>query len=437
MIKTKLTWNVKQIQLMFHEKSTLAFDHPIQRQSNQWDLEQKSLLIHSILASFPIGNIYVLRENSDKIDEKNKPIYNFSVLDGKQRLTNVISFLDGEYALSDNLSAVEIDGVEYEIGGLWFSDLEEPVKYELMRFKFEIFSFEDTSNDMVEQIFLRLNNSTPLSKSQISKAKMGTDMAAFMNGLLKSKFINESVNFSASQRKSNDDQKAIIQAMMLLSKEYAEFKLVDFSETSIMNFSESVKNNYSNKQQNILLSAIEYLGDAFPDRNKSLRKISIPIILFIADFAMDHDIKPMYTRKWFEFFIDNDELQAVYKTFCSSGSTKLEKVNGRLRIMMQSFCKYFELEIPEEYWEILISEESDSDALEEIELEEIPEDIEAALLDEASIVIDESEDVDVDEIETTGADIDESELQDITLDSEDSESEQDLIVQKYAEQLAI
>lgn len=32
------------------ENKTIVFDHPMQRKPGQWDLEQQSLLIHSILA---------------------------------------------------------------------------------------------------------------------------------------------------------------------------------------------------------------------------------------------------------------------------------------------------------------------------------------------------------------------------------------------------
>ena len=95
-------------------------------------------------------------------------------------------------------------------------------------------------------------------------------------------------------------------------------------------------------------SAIQYLTDAFPEKNKQLRKISIPTLVYMADIAEDKEIKPMYFRQWFEFFTEEDELMEDYKTFCSTGSTKLEKVQGRLAVMTKSFCKYHEIEIPEE-----------------------------------------------------------------------------------------
>ena len=52
--------------------------------------------------------------------------------------------------------------------------------------------------------------------------------------------------------------------------------------------------------------------------------------------------------EWWNYFNEEDELIEVYKTFCSSGSTKLEKIKGRLAIMTKSFCLYNEVDIPAE-----------------------------------------------------------------------------------------
>lgn len=201
MIKGKQNWTVANIKKMYEDKKILSFDHPIQRQSKMWTQEQRSLLFHSILANFPIPNVYVLREDSEQIDEKGKAIYNFSVLDGKQRLTNVIAYLNGEYPLTDNIPDVTIEDETYSIAGKYFVDLDEAVRYEPLRFKFEIFTFEDCTTDDVEEIFFRLNSSVPLTTAQIAKAKVGTDIAMFINELLESRFFKTSCNFSKAQRK--------------------------------------------------------------------------------------------------------------------------------------------------------------------------------------------------------------------------------------------
>lgn len=349
MNKTKLSWTVANIDKMHDEKKVLSFEHPIQRKSEQWSDRQKSLLIHSMLANYPVPNIYVLREDSQELDEKNKPIFNYFVMDGKQRLTSVLSYIWGEFPLDENIPSITIEDVEYQIAGKYFCDLEEPVQYEIKRYKFEIIAFEECSNREIEEIFFRLNNSTPLTKSQVAKAKVGVEIAELINELLTTKFFTTSCNFSKAQLKASDDQKVLIQSMMLLdTNNVLDFELKDFSENSILEYSESIREKYSDKQCNILKSAIQYLTDAFPEKNKQLRKISIPMLVYLADAAMDKEIKPMYFRQWYEYFTQEDGLMEVYKTFCSSGSTKLEKIRGRMAVMTESFCNYLELEIPEE-----------------------------------------------------------------------------------------
>ena len=358
MNKTKLSWTVANIEKMHDEKKVLSFDHPIQRKSEQWSDTQKSLLIHSMLANYPVPNIYVLREDSQELDEKNKPVFNYFVMDGKQRLTSVLSYIWGEFPLDENIPAIIIEDVEYQIAGKYFCDLEEPVQYEIKRYKFDIIAFEECSNREIEEIFFRLNNSTPLTKSQVAKAKVGVEIAELINELLTSKFFTTSCNFSKAQLKASDDQKVLIQSMMLLdTNNVPDFELKDFSENSILEYSESIRGTYTDKQSNILKSAIQYLTDAFPEKNKQLRKISIPTLVYMADIAEDKEIKPMYFRQWFEFFTEEDELMEDYKTFCSTGSTKLEKVQGRLAVMTKSFCKYHEIEIPEELKDMVVDVE--------------------------------------------------------------------------------
>jgi len=386
MIKGKQNWTVVNIKKMYEDKCTLNFSHPIQRKSEMWSLEQKSLLIHSMLANFPIPNVYVLREDSEQLDEKGKPIFNFSVLDGKQRLTNVISFVNGDYPLSDKIPDVKIEDEVYSIASKYFTDLDEAVRYEILHFKFEIYTFEDCTNDEVEEIFLRLNGGTGLTMSQKTKAQMGTDVAAFINELLESRFFASSCNFSKAQRKNSDDEKCIMLSSMLLDSNYEGYEITDFSEKSIMEYAVSIKGKYTDKQKNILQSAIQYLSDAFPESNKSIRKILIPQLVYMADYALDKNIRSLYFRQWFEYFVSEDVLYQEFVKYTSSGSTKKQKANGRLGVMAKSFATYFEIDVPEELTDIISL-------------------VEQEILDEVS---EESENVSVIEDGSTGVDGSES-----------------------------
>ena len=375
MNKTKLSWTMSNIEKMHDEKKVLSFEHPIQRKSEQWNNQQKSLLIHSMLANYPVPNIYVLREDSQEVDAKNKPIYNYFVMDGKQRLTSVLSYMWGEFPLDDNIPNIFIEDEEYEIAGKYYCDLEQTVQYEISRYKYEIFAFEDCTDKEIEEIFFRLNNSTPLTKSQVAKAKVGVRVAEFINEVLASKFFVNSCNFSKAQLKASDDQRSLIQSMMLLDTNYVKgFELKDFSENTILEYSENIREIYNDKQKNTLKSAIQYLENAFPEKNKNIRKISIPMLIYLADVAEYDEVKPRFFRDWWSYFTEEDALFEIYKTFCSSGSTKLEKIKGRLAIMTKSFCTYFELDYPEELVDMIAEVEEKLAAKEKKAEDEVLED---------------------------------------------------------------
>lgn len=346
MIKTTLNWTVKNLKSMYDGKHTLQMDHVIQRQSGQWDGDRlkKSLLIHSILANYPVPPVYCLKE---AISEKD---YSYSILDGKQRLTTIFDFIDGRYPLDTETPAVTIEDAVYELGSKYFTDLDTECQQELLRFKFTIYGFEDADDDLIEEIFFRLNNSTPLSKPQKAMPLCGVENAKFIKSILSDRFFSEICQFSALQRRKSDDMCTLLQAMMLLDNRNGSYEFSSISADEIMRYAASIKNNYSEEQKNRLYDIIDYLEKVFPEKDKMLKKINIPIVMLAADTAMGdgHDslknlyrVGPMYFRQWFSYFFA--ECYEEYKQYCSSGSIKKEKTLKRIEIMEASLVDYFEL----------------------------------------------------------------------------------------------
>ena len=345
MIKTTLNWTIKNLKSMHDSKETLNFDHPIQRQSAQWTNLQQSLLVHSILANYPVPAVYVEKTDSAETDDKGKAIYKYSVLDGKQRMTTVFSFINGEYALNEETPAAEIEGETYTLAGRTFEELDEDVRQELLRFKFSIFAFEDATDDEIEEIFFRLNNSTPLSKPQKARPLMGTENARFINQILTGSFFTEKCNFSKLQLRKSDDMCTLLQSMMLLDHKYKDYEYASISADEVMKYSAAIKCNYSEDQKNKLLGIIDYLDEAFDEKEKLLKKINIPMVVLMADIAIKEAIEPYEFHDWFlYFFVSNKE----YSQYCSSGSIKKEKVLGRLTTMEAHFTKHFKLDAPAE-----------------------------------------------------------------------------------------
>lgn len=339
MIKTTLNWTVKQLKNMFDNKQTLSFNHPIQRQSSQWDNTQQSLLIHSLLASFPVPSIYLEKREVVDANDVEKRIYSYSVLDGKQRMTTIFSYINGEYSLSEDIPAVELEGTVYEISNKFFDELDEDIKQEILRFKFNIIAFEDVTDEEIEEIFFRLNNSTPLTKAQKSKPLAGVENSILINEITSGRFFSEKCNFSKMQLKKSDDMCALLQSMMLLDVKHRGYEYKDISQDSVMEYSKYINGNYPPETKEKLKKIIGFLDNCFYMKEKNLKKINIPIVVLLADEALERGIINSRFRSFFyDFFEHNKE---EYSQYCSSGSVKKEKTEGRIRIMKNAFEEFF------------------------------------------------------------------------------------------------
>lgn len=140
--------------------------NPKFQRRNAWKDDKRSKLIESIIIGYPIPEI-VLAE-----DPKKKRA--FIVIDGKQRLLSIASFIENsffEYWNSPVLKGLEI---RKTLNGLSFEDLKNNPRYseELRAFMNSslrctvITSFK--KNDVLYDIFYRLNSgSTPLSTQEL------------------------------------------------------------------------------------------------------------------------------------------------------------------------------------------------------------------------------------------------------------------------------
>lgn len=424
MIRNNISMTVKTLKAMKDNpsKDTIDFLSPIQRKSGMWDCKRKSMLLHSIMMNsiYSVPTVYFRK---DMIADKK---YRYSVIDGIQRITTIFEFVDNQFPLTE-VPPVIIDCVTYDVSGKYFSDLEQDCQQEIIRFKMRIEAFEpeegDTEeyvNNTIEEVFSRLNSAVPLTSAQLCKAKAGTNVATLLNELLTSKFFTESACFTKAQLKASDDQRCLLQAMILLDRNYVSgFQFKDFSETSLMQYAESIKNCYTDKQGNLLRSAVQYLTEAFPVMDKHLKKINIPILLYIADVAEDKGVKPMYFRQWWDYFKNEDALFEDYRLFCSTGSTKPEKVNGRLAVMTLSICGYFKFEIPEELKE-LVSEVEEKLAFVKEDDEEVSVAEEQVLLEEKQ---GEASDNEAEQGESDGQEAEQGEDSPVTEEKELSETE--------------
>ena len=169
------------------------FDPDYQRPSDVWSASKKSFLIDTILKNFPMPPIF-LHQHIDT--ESGKTIYD--VIDGKQRLTTIISFIKNEVSIPDDFSN-DTYGDEV-LNGLYFKDFDinNLSDWKKIFWKYELtIEYVDTDQiDIVNNIFDRLNrNGEPLTNQELRNAKFhNSDFYKLVERCSKIDFWNHSLS---------------------------------------------------------------------------------------------------------------------------------------------------------------------------------------------------------------------------------------------------
>lgn len=349
MKKSRINWTLKR----FNKEITnnvVSFEYPIQRAGGQWDLLQKSLLIHSVACDYPIPPLYALAQ-MEIVGDKEAQIY--YILDGKQRLTNLRSFILGDYRLDDNTPLFKIEGQEYNLAKHKFDELPDNVKDAILDFTLDIFKIEEATDEEIEDMFFRLNNGTPLSAQQKAKAKMGAESAIRLQELTKHSLMTENAVFTELQKRKADDEVALVQSMMLLDKNYTVGK---FGTNDVFEYTTSLR---TGKEEvfTTLENAMNFLSDTLGTHAEKtlLKKLHMPFVLFASNEALQKGLSNHTFKFWIEDFkeklmnkengvmLDGKENENawLYKIGCGAGATKAEKVSDRWTATKQTLTDFY------------------------------------------------------------------------------------------------
>ncbi|WP_421143114.1 DUF262 domain-containing protein [Aeromonas dhakensis] len=136
---------------------------PYQRLS-VWSVEKKAFFIDSILKNLPIPPVF-LRQKIDDTTGKTS----YEVIDGKQRLTSIIEFIEDQFSTTDE---GEDPFHDEELAGKLFSELndEKMSQYKKLFWRYQIpVEYIDSDDPIViDRIFDRLNrNGEPLNGQEL------------------------------------------------------------------------------------------------------------------------------------------------------------------------------------------------------------------------------------------------------------------------------
>ncbi|MCD7762716.1 MAG: DUF262 domain-containing protein [Lachnospiraceae bacterium] len=272
----------------------IVYDHPMQRKPGQWNKEQQSLLIHSILAGYSIPQAYALQLHENYDDS-------FSVLDGKQRFTTICDYVNDGFALIQNLPTITLrkletvtgengeripkfSDVEYDISGKRYSELDGMLQEIFMDYDFQIILLCDFSDEDVETQFYRLNNGTALTKDQKTRVVLGDELARFLDEQEEKEFFVKKAFFTGTQRKQGAIQSCILQTLMMV----LDYDYKDASNKSLLEFAEWFRANHKQSDLEYVADLFSKLNEALPEADKPYRlmkKVNIPIFAYLVQIA--------------------------------------------------------------------------------------------------------------------------------------------------------
>lgn len=316
-----------------YENETLNFEFAIQRDGGQWNTEQASMLIRSVIKKMIIPPIYLLKDETAKGEI-------WTVIDGKQRLTTMINFFNNKFRLSSNLPVVAVADVEYDISKKYYKDLPDCVKERFLMRTLDTVFMLDSYDEEIEDQFYCLNNGSIFTKQQKAVVKLGTELAKKITPYEDHPFWDRA-NISNIQKRHGVAMETILKSLMLLTN----YNYQQFGAAEVIKFASYFSENHQSQTIAYFGELLDKLNRYIPtddNINEILKPINIPVFIMNLDHfeSLDRDSGEYeaFMSWWCKEGIYNEE----YQHFCGSGSTNRNKIWGRMETMDKALDKFIE-----------------------------------------------------------------------------------------------
>lgn len=141
--------------------------NPVYQRKSVWAEEKQSFFIDSLLRNYPVPPIFLHKKINDATGKQA-----FDVIDGKQRLTSIIKFIQNEIPASSENNVDEDDN----LAGIYFKDLDtnDLNQYKKLFWRYELqIQYVDTEDEvLIDKLFDRLNrNGEALTGQELRHSK--------------------------------------------------------------------------------------------------------------------------------------------------------------------------------------------------------------------------------------------------------------------------
>ncbi|MGA7523416.1 MAG: DUF262 domain-containing protein [Acidobacteriaceae bacterium] len=154
-------------------RAKIDMSPPYQRRGRLWSPTDKAYLIDSILNGFDVPKIYVadFTWGDSQLNLKRLP---YAIIDGKQRFEAIFDFYDGRIALNDDF--VYREDPTLKLAGLGYQDLKKnhaDIAEIFDTYNLSVMSVIASNDVLINELFVRLNRSKPLTGAEVRNAMAG------------------------------------------------------------------------------------------------------------------------------------------------------------------------------------------------------------------------------------------------------------------------
>ena len=321
----KEQWSVNTF-VKRYEKGEINFNNPIQR-GIVWNKVMSSLYIHSLLYDILVYQKPFLVSKKEN---------GWDVLDGKQRGTSLIKYINNEYALTGLQSEplIMVNGEPYQINGKRFKQLPDELQWKILDFSIDIAKLENAPVEIEALFFNRSNGGKAMAKIDLARSKnksIDTVKEVAQHEIFKAMFSDK-----ALQKLPQDE--IVVKTWQALNETDPDYSAKHFNDLM-----EELEITDENKQQ--IISVYDKVFEAYKKvliNNKGMANLIMKKTHFLTYVAFVEQFESVdKLAEWLMLFYRN--MPTEYIEASKQQTTSNKNTTTRINIVKESVEEFLKL----------------------------------------------------------------------------------------------